>query len=82
MRVPSTRFEQMNLLLVNFEVLHFHICLYFVQPQLHPLGFGSLTSMVALAEPSLRVLPMAPKPFAIWFINLVVSWFCVGASLC
>lgn len=38
--------------------------------------------MVALVKPSLRVLPMAPKPSAIWFINLVVSWFCVGVSPC
>jgi hypothetical protein len=40
-------------------------------------GSGGLALMVALAEPPLGALLMAPNPFAMWFINLVVSWFCV-----
>jgi hypothetical protein len=35
--------------------------------------FGNLTLMVALAEPPLGALPMAPKPFSMQFISLVVS---------
>jgi len=33
----------------------------------------NLALMVGLVEPPLGALPMAPKPFFMWFINLVVS---------
>ncbi len=44
--------------------------------------FNNLTLMVALAKCPLGALSMPPKPSAIKFINLVISWFCVVASPC
>ncbi len=80
----------MNPLFVSFKALHFNIHLYLVQSWPHLLGFGLLPYegiqqphlMVALAKPPLGVLSMAPKPSAMWFISLVISWFCAIASPC
>ncbi len=44
--------------------------------------FGSLALKVVLAEPPLGAMLMASKPSTIQFINLVISWFYVVASLC
>jgi hypothetical protein len=59
---------------------HGHTCLVLVS--FFTKTFGSFTLIVALAKPRLGALLMAPNPFVMWFINLVVSWFCVMASFC
>lgn len=45
-------------------------------------GSSSFALIIALAEPPLGALLMAPNPFTMWFINLVVSWFYVVAFFC